>query len=135
MTFDVTGEGADQHLNMNPGPNGILPKGGDTADVDAGNHEHERYYGCFGEEHDQASDPGNMDVPEHVGYLGDRIQNESIEDFAKALRRERRFDLGDCQELLRRLGRIGAKAGKREVHGERAATMVLGAYALVRSTG
>ena len=74
--FDVTGEGADQHFNMNPGLNGILREGGDAADADAGYHEHERYYECLDEEHDQANDPGNTDVPEHIGYLGDRIAFE-----------------------------------------------------------
>ena len=40
---------------MNPGLNGILPEGGDAADADAGYHEHERYYECLDEEHDQST--------------------------------------------------------------------------------
>ena len=111
VTFDVTDEGADQPGNMNRGPDGILPRGGDTTEEGVN-------YECQDEENGQSDNLDYPEVPEYVGYLGDHIQNKSI------VRTWRRpcvennvlvwtMNYLDCQELLRLLGKVGAKGGKR----------------------
>ncbi|CAE7644304.1 GIP, partial [Symbiodinium sp. CCMP2456] len=76
--------------NISFGPDGILLSGGA---MDAGNVSET-------EIHDNVA---YHDLPEYVGYIGDRAQNESIEEMTKRLRKEKQFEYVDCQELLRRL--------------------------------